>query len=214
MMTDGDGQLVHMYEYEYLPVKRQLVVLLHKDVERAVIRVPGVAPLLLPPNRRPIQRQVQVRRQREPRGRGRRPLPRPSPLLHPLNVAVAIALHVLLHDATGDEAAHGGAASVLLLLLAPCSPKRRNGTPTRRIGPLARSVSGRCRRYGCRRLGLEGRDEEGAGRVGVAVAEGVEGLAPVPEGITGQAAAGHHTTTTHRLPHPTWDRDPDCRLCT
>ena len=54
MMTVGDGQLVHMYEYEYLPVKRQLVVLLHKDVERAVIRVPGVAPLLLPPYRRPI----------------------------------------------------------------------------------------------------------------------------------------------------------------
>jgi hypothetical protein len=73
-------------------------------------------------------------------------------------------------------------------------PSEHGGSASRGVGPPTRTGTA-----AGRRLGLNRRDEEGAGRVGVAIAEAVEGLAAVPVGVT---AGGHHPAGG--VPHPTW----------
>lgn len=149
-----------------LPVERERIVLLDEYIEGAVLRVPGVDELCGPVDRGPVQQQVQVGRQGLP-GR-HRPLC-PAPLLL-LDVPVPIALD-LLHP-PGDESAHASSlAPSPALGLSP------------RVGALPAPD-----------LGLDGRDEEGAGREGVAVAGvGVQGLTSVPLRISGAgfSSTGH-----------------------
>ena len=172
----------------------ELVILLDKDIQGPILGVPGVPGHLRPARHRPVQRQVQVRRH----GQAGRGGPRTGPLLpRPalFNVPVAVAISHMFHNAARHHTAHiicsTAAAVCVRVLSVGRRPSERGGSASRRVGPPTRTAG--------RRLGLNGRDEKGAGRVGVAVAEAVEGLAAVPVGVT---AGGHHPTGG--VPHPTW----------
>ena len=148
----------------------ELVVVLDKDVERPVLRIPGVVHLHGATYTRSIQEQIQLGREGKAE-RHRSVLP-----LHLLElVAVAVTFH-LLH-ASGEECAHPGG-------LAPCA--RDSGLapcPGRGLAPastLVRLATGVGALTGAQRLRLDGCDKKGRRWMGVSVAVGVERLSPVP----------------------------------